>query len=213
MCFSTILLEVDYISFFSLLLFLSCVFFKIVDELSKLEKSGLEAENSEVHSLKKRLSGMEISESVLRGQLSKMVRRQQTNRDKISSLLSDNSRLVTECDALAVTVKAHNGDLVDTRKTIEELGVTHGKAMRLLEEENERLKVEMEETKGALGQLKDESLKLFEEGYRECWGRGEARGLDMEPDKFEAYLGELKEKIKKGVHDAEMSAKPVAGDN
>lgn len=182
-------------------------------ELSKLERSGLEAENSEVYSLKKRLSEMETSESVMRGQLSEMVRQHQTDQDKISSLLSENSRLVTECDALAVTVKTHNGDLVNARKTIEEHGVTHRKPMRLLEEEKESLRVELEETKGALGQLEDESLKLFEKGYRECRGWCESRGLDMELDKFETYLGELKEKIKKGVHKAEMSTKPVAGND
>lgn len=56
--------------------------------------------------------------------------------------------------------------------------------------------------KTALETLEDESIKLFKEGQCECWGRGGARGLDLEPDKFENYLGELKENIRKGVSES-----------
>lgn len=45
-------------------------------------------------------------------------------------------------------------------------------------------------------------LSYSEEGQCECWGRGGARGLDLEPDKFENYLGELKENIRKGVSES-----------
>lgn len=82
--------------------------------------------------------------------------------------------------------------------------------MKQLIEEKENLKKELDETQATLGQLEEESIRLFEEGYRECWGRGEARGLDMESNKFETYLGELKEKIKDGVQEAEKSTRAGA---
>lgn len=62
-------------------------------------------ENSELENLKKELAEMVISKESLQSELSEMVRQHQTNQEKITSLLSNNSRLVTECDALAVTVK------------------------------------------------------------------------------------------------------------
>lgn len=58
---------------------------------------------------------------------------------------------------------------------------------------------ELGEVKESLSTLEDESLKLFEESYRECCGRAKSRGLNMEPDKFENYLADLKERIRKGV--------------
>lgn len=174
-------------------------------ELSKFEKKDFEVEDHEVVSLKHKLDDMEISKGALQSELADMVRQHQKNRDKISSLLSKNSRLVTESDALAATVKTQNGDFVSARKSIEELEASHKEAMKLIGEEKEDLKRSLEETKSTLGQLEEESLKLFEEGYRECWSRGEARGLDMEPDKFEAYLGELQGRIRKGVQESEKS--------
>lgn len=53
--------------------------------------------------------------------------------------------------------------------------------------------------KAALNILKDESVKLFEEGYLECWGCSGSRAVDMGPDRCEEYLAELKEKIDKGA--------------
>lgn len=101
-----------------------------------------------------------------------------------------NSRLVTEYDSLDVTIKTQNGEMAEVKKVKVELETKHSEAVKILEED-ENLKKELGETKDALGDLDEESIKLFEEGYRECWGRGEARALDMEPDKFEVYLGEL----------------------
>lgn len=150
---------------------------------------------------------LEIFEGALRTQLSDMVRQHQTDQDKISSLTSENSRLVTECDALATTVKTWNGSLVEAKKSIEELDVKHGEDMETLKKEKDELDNELKETKVSLGQLEDESLKLFEEGYRECWGRVKSRGLDVESDSFETYLGELKGRIKEGTRDAEEPAK------
>lgn len=120
---------------------------------------------------------------------------------------------MTECDALAVTVKTQNEDLVEVRKLLKESEATHEEYERSFKEEKENLQKELMDVKTSLGQLEDEYLKLFKEWYRECWGRGEARGLDMEPDKFETYLGEVvKKKIKKGAHDAEVASKTGDGE-
>lgn len=194
--------------FYAFVLSLFCL--KIVIELSKFEKSGLLFENSELENLKKELAEMVISKESLQSELSEMVRQHQTNQEKITSLLSNNSRLVMECDALAVTVMTQNGDLANIKKSKKELETGHKEVVKQLTEENENLKKELDETQATLGQLEEESIRLFEEGYRECWGRGEARGLDMESNKFETYLGELKEKIKDGVQEAEKSTRAGA---
>lgn len=131
-----------------------------------------------------------------------MVHQQQTNDDKIYSLLNENSRLVTESDVLAVTVKTQNGEILELKKAISESDFNHDEVVKALNEDRDNLKKELEDTKVSLADLEDESLKLFEEGYRECWGRSEARGLDMNPDRLVAYLGELKERIRKGTSDA-----------
>lgn len=106
-------------------------------ELSKFEKKDFEVEDHEVVSLKQKLDDMEISKGALQRELADMVRQHQTNRDKISSLLSENSRLMTESDALAATVKTQNGDLLSARKSIEELEASHKEAMKLIGEEKE----------------------------------------------------------------------------
>lgn len=85
------------------------------------------------------------------------------------------------------------------KKTKLELETKYDGVVKNFKEDIEKLNKELDETKKALGDLEDESIKLFGEGYREYWGRGAARGMDMEPDKFEVYLGELKERIKNGV--------------
>lgn len=181
-------------------------FVKVVAELENLEKYGLAGQFLEVEGLKKKLEDLTVSESSLRNQLSDMTRQHQTDQDKISSVLSENSRLITESDALAATVKTQNGELVEARRALSELDLKHSEAVRSFCDEKDNLKKELEETKVALGDLEEESLKLFEEGYRECWSRGDARGLDMEPDKYETYLGEVKDRIKKGVGEAGKSS-------
>lgn len=58
--------------------------------------------------MRRKLDEVVLSKRALDSQMSDMVRQQQTCQDKISSLLRENSRLVTECDSLAVTIKTQN---------------------------------------------------------------------------------------------------------
>lgn len=168
--------------------------------------NGAMENRDEVKKLKKKLDELTLSKCALETQLSDMVRGQQTCQDKITILLNDNSRLVTECDSLATTVKTQNGEIVEVKKTMAELKEKGDEVAKNLTEEKDALVKELGEVKETLSVLEDESLKLFEEGYRECCSRVEARGLDIEPDKFENYLVDLKERIRKGV---EESAKPL----
>lgn len=68
--------------------------------------------------LRKKWDDLVFFKGTLKSQLSDMVRQQQTCQDKISSLLTKNSRLVTECDSLDVTVKTRNGELVEVKKNM-----------------------------------------------------------------------------------------------
>lgn len=115
-------------------------------ELSCLEKCGLGSDDFELEMLKKKLDAVEISKGSLQTQLSDMVRQHQTDQDEISSLLSKNSRIVTECDGLAVTVKTQNGNLADARKAMEDLNTKHEEVVKLLVEEKGDLKRELAKT-------------------------------------------------------------------
>lgn len=68
--------------------------------------------------LRKKWDDLVLFKGTLKSQLSDMVRQQQTCQDKIFSLLTKNSRLVTECDSLSVTVKTRNGELVKVKKNM-----------------------------------------------------------------------------------------------
>lgn len=64
------------------------------------------------------LDELTLSKGILEKQLSDMDRSIQTCQEKNSSLFHDNSRLVTECDSLASTVKTQNGEVAEVKKAI-----------------------------------------------------------------------------------------------
>lgn len=163
--------------------------------------NGMVESRTEVEELKKKLGDLTLSKNALETQLSDTVRSQQTCQDKITNLLNDNSQLVTERDSLASTVKTQNGEIVEVKKAMAEIKEKGEEVAKSLGEEKETLAKELSEVKESLSVLEDESLKLFEEGYHECCSRAEARSLDMEPYKFENYLADLKERVKKGVEE------------
>lgn len=163
--------------------------------------NGMVESRTEVEELKKKLGDLTLSKNALETQLSDTVRSQQTCQDKITNLLNDNSQLVTERDSLASTVKTQNVEIFEVKKAMAELKEKGEEVAKSLGEEKETLAKELSEVKESLSILEDESLKLFEEDYHECCSRAEACSLDMEPDKFENYLADLKERVKKGVEE------------
>ncbi|KAL8135014.1 hypothetical protein AgCh_009879 [Apium graveolens] len=123
--------------------------------------------------LQNKVLDLQTSKSVLESQLAGLTRDQETNSLKISSLLTENANLSNECGSLSLTVKKQVLDLAEANSKIATLKVEHGEELQIVVEARDAAKKELGETKDALASLEEESLQLFEEGYRECWKRTE----------------------------------------
>lgn len=106
-------------------------------------------------------------------------------------LLVERSSLITECDSMTAALKKFELKTAE----LQQLLAKKGDLSRLLEEERDNARSEVDAVRLEVAAAQSEALKSYEDGYHDCWGRF-ASGPNVDPAKntFEEFLLDLRVK-------------------
>lgn len=139
---------------------------QVACELDKLLKCGVGEELELVYRLRGEIDELSTVKTAMALRLSNMSRQLHTTSGKISSLLSENSGLVSECKSLSTTIKSQVVNISEANQSIAQLKVDHEVDLKMVILEKDEIKKELVGVREDFTTLEEESLKLFEEGYR-----------------------------------------------
>lgn len=111
--------------------------------------------------------------------------------DRIFSLFSEKSELISECDSLGIKVKEQEVENCDLKVALDVYKRDLAEKESSWAAEKASMTAKIDEVTAQLAQCQEESLKSFKEGYRECVSRFAGVEIDVKGHDFESYLGDL----------------------
>lgn len=167
-------------------------------ELGKILSLKEVVDVGEVSKLRDEVFVLKSSKLELEKAADKLTEDNNASADRIFSLLTEKSELISECDALGVSVKdlkTENGGLEAALGALkDELAAKEESWIA----EKADLVAKLDSFGAQLASCQAESLKSFEDGYGECFNRFAGAGFDVKEHGFNSYLADLQGKVEAG---------------
>lgn len=149
----------------------------------------------EVSRLRHEVSELKVAKQNYEKRIVVLLEQKRESGEKFVSLLSENSKMVTDCDTLEMNVKTLKGELLEVKNAFKASEERYNESLRSVSLERDEAVAKLGGVEATLAKVQSESLKSFEDGYGVCLDRLAAGGIDVGEHSFAAYLGDMQAMI------------------
>lgn len=167
-------------------------------ELEKFLAFGEVVDVGEVSRLRSEVGVLRASKLELEKTFENLIKENNASADRIFSLLTEKSDLISECDFLGVKVKEQEVEVCELKIAFKACKKDLVEKKSSWDAEKDGMVFRLDEMTTQLAQCQVESIKSFEDGYGECVSRFARAEVDVKVHDFESYLGDLQGKVEVG---------------